>query len=115
MDVADNLILQMFTVDKWQVSLQSPNMKREALMKCLDQLLQTDVSIGKLVTDASSSVFCTYVCYFAGILKGFLYFIVTKYPATFIRCSAQVQKIEESVKSKIYCFVHSIYICRLVN
>ena len=38
MDVTNNTILQMITVDKWQVSLYSPNMEREAPRQSLDQL-----------------------------------------------------------------------------
>ena len=56
MDVADNSIVQMVTVDKQQVSLHSPNMERAALKQCLDLVLQADITIEGLVTDASSSV-----------------------------------------------------------
>ena len=56
MDVADNSIVQMVTVDKRQVSLRSPNMERAALKQCLDMVLQADITIEELVTDASSSV-----------------------------------------------------------
>ena len=53
MDVADNSIVQMVTVDKRQVSLRS---ERAALKQCLDLVLQADITIEELVTDASSSV-----------------------------------------------------------
>ena len=56
MEITNNSILQMVTVDKRQVSLRSPNMEREALKQSLDQLLLLDVTIEELVTDASSSV-----------------------------------------------------------
>ena len=56
MDVTDNSIVQMVTVDKRQVSLRSPNMERAALKQCLDLILQADITVEELVTDASSSV-----------------------------------------------------------
>ena len=56
MDVADNSIVQMATVDKRQVSLRSPNMERAALKECLYLVLQAGITIEELVTDASSSV-----------------------------------------------------------
>ena len=81
MDVTDNLILQMVTVDKRQVSLRSPNMEREAPKQCLDLLLQADVDIEELVTNASSSV-AKLLCMYVVLLKKSVscISIATKYP-----------------------------------
>jgi len=45
----------MEVVDKREVSLKSPNMEREGLIRALDYLSQ-HVKIGEVITDASTSV-----------------------------------------------------------
>ena len=91
--------LQMVTVDEQQVGLCSSNMERKALRHCLDQLLQGDVTIGELVTDASSSV--AKLLRRQALLRNHFISsssIATKYLDTlFVRYLTQVQKVEESI------------------
>ena len=46
----------METVDKREVSLQSPNMERKAVSRAIKQLQDNGVTVRELVTDASSVV-----------------------------------------------------------
>lgn len=53
MEATDNQILN---VDKREVGLQSPNMEREGMVRCLNFLLSTGMKISEVVTDSSTSV-----------------------------------------------------------
>ena len=46
----------METVDKREVSLQSPNMERAAVIRVLKHLEDNGITVGELVNDASSAV-----------------------------------------------------------
>ena len=46
----------METVNKREVSLQSPNMERKAVSRAIKQLQDNGVTVRELVTDASSAV-----------------------------------------------------------
>ena len=54
LDIDTNTILHMETVDKREVSLQSP--KREAVSCAIKHLEENGFNVGELVTDASSAV-----------------------------------------------------------
>ena len=55
MDLDTNTILHMETVDKREVSLQSPSMERTAVIRALKHLEDNGITAGELVTDASSA------------------------------------------------------------
>ena len=46
----------MQTIDKWEVRLQSPNMEWEAFLCSMAFLIDNQLDVAKIVTDASSSV-----------------------------------------------------------
>lgn len=56
MEATDNQILHFVNVDKREVGLQSPNMEREGMVRCLNFLLSTGMKISEVVTDSSTSV-----------------------------------------------------------
>ena len=56
MDIDSNHILHMVTVDKPQVGLQSPNMERLTLEHCIDYLMEENITIKEIVTDASTTI-----------------------------------------------------------
>lgn len=56
MDNETGQILHVETVDKREVNLQSPNMEREALRRCLQFLTSQNITVTELVTDASSAI-----------------------------------------------------------
>ena len=62
-DQGEDLIVHMEIVDKRLVSLQSPNMEREALRQAL-LFLSSHVKIAEVITDTSTSVkklLCKYI------------------------------------------------------
>lgn len=66
-----NLILHFEVMDKREVSLKSPNMEREAMVRALNFLMQ-HLTIKELITDASTSVHKTlgnYVLYGSFVIK----------------------------------------------
>lgn len=56
METTDNQILHFENVDKREVGLQSPNMEREGIIRCLNFLLSSGMKISEVVTDSSTSV-----------------------------------------------------------
>ena len=50
------MILHVQTVDKREVRLQSPNMEREAFLRGMAFLIDNQLDVAEIVTDASSSV-----------------------------------------------------------
>ena len=46
----------MQIVDKREVRLQSPNMEKEAIQRCLEFLMSHNLEVGEIITDASSSI-----------------------------------------------------------
>ena len=56
MEATDNQILHFESVDKHKVGLQSPNMEREGMVRCLNFLLSSGMKISEVVTDSSTSV-----------------------------------------------------------
>lgn len=46
----------METLDEREVTLQSPNMEKEAVVQFIKHLRDNHITTGELVTDASSSV-----------------------------------------------------------
>ena len=51
-----NQILHFESVDKREVGLQSPNMEREGMVRCLNFLISNGLKITEVVTDSSSSI-----------------------------------------------------------
>ena len=56
MEIEHHQILHFFNMDKRDVGLHSPNMEREGLIRCLDFLIQSGLTIKEVVTDSSTSV-----------------------------------------------------------
>ena len=56
MDIDNNTIIHVETVDKHEVSLYSPNVEREAIDHAIAFLQGNDVVIDEITIDASSSV-----------------------------------------------------------
>ena len=56
MEATHNQILHFENVDKREVGLQSPNMEREGMIRCLRFLLSSGMKISEVVTDSSTSV-----------------------------------------------------------
>ena len=55
MDIDTGYILHCETVDKREVGLQSPNMKKECFVRSL-RFLQSRISCKEIITDASTSI-----------------------------------------------------------
>jgi len=52
---SQNQIIHFENVDKWwQVSLQSPNMEREGMIRCLEFLISRGLKVNEVVTDSST-------------------------------------------------------------
>ena len=56
MDNETGQIIHVKIVDKRELDLQSPNMEREALKRCLSFLQTENISVTELITDALSSI-----------------------------------------------------------
>ena len=56
METAQNQILHFENMDKREVGLQSPNMEREGMVRCLNFLITNGMKITEVVTDSSTSV-----------------------------------------------------------
>ena len=52
LDIDSGTIVHMETVDKWEVSLHSPVMEREAVSPAIKHLHENDIKINKIDTDA---------------------------------------------------------------
>ena len=55
MDVSNNAIVHVETIDKREVQLKSPNMEREGLSRAL-KYLEGKISVAEVTTDSSTSV-----------------------------------------------------------
>jgi len=56
MESTQNQILHFINMDKHQVGLQSLNMEREGMVRCLNFLINSGMKIIEVVTDSSTSV-----------------------------------------------------------
>ena len=56
MENSQNQTLHFENIDKRQVGLQSPNMEREGMIRCLEFLISHGLKINEVVTDLSTSV-----------------------------------------------------------
>ena len=56
LDIDTNTIIHAETLDKREVSLQSPIMEKEAVCRAIKYLHDNAITIKELVTDASTSV-----------------------------------------------------------
>jgi len=56
METTHNQILHFQNIDKCEVGLQSPNMEREGMVRCLNFLINSGMKITEVVTDSSTSV-----------------------------------------------------------
>jgi len=55
MDISNNAIVHVETIDKREVQLKSPNMEREGLSRAL-KFLEGKISVAEVTTDSSTSV-----------------------------------------------------------
>jgi len=55
MDISNNAIVYVETIDKREVQLKSPNMEREGLSRAL-KYLEGKISVAEVTTDSSTSV-----------------------------------------------------------
>ena len=56
MEITHNQILHFQNIDKCEVGLQSPNLEREGMMRCLNFLINSGMKITEVVTYSSTSV-----------------------------------------------------------
>ena len=71
MDSETNKTLHIETIDKREVNLKSPNMKREAFKRSMEYLISRMVKITEVVTDASTAVISRYNFSISPTFRGF--------------------------------------------